>query len=521
MSDTQSQVLVEGTTFWELVSRRADATPDRLMYADGEDRQITFGEFRTRCERVAAGLAALGIGEGTAVSWQLPTRIDTVVLSVALSRLGAIQNPIIALYREREVGSLLDQTAAEWFVIPSEWRGFSYAKMAETLRARAKQPFETWIVDDGLPEGDPATLAPPPNDPEAIRWRYSTSGTTSAPKVVLHSDRTLIAGGSGLADAIRPGPDDVGTILYPYAHIGGPDHLVLQLQRGQPSILLEAFSLPEALPVLKRNRVTITGGSTAHYLMFLEAQRAQPDTPVLPTLRLLNGGGAPMSPSTYEDAGRVLGVPIQHGYGMTECPMIANNTPDGTDDQRMHSEGPPVKGCEVRIEDQEGTVLPPGVDGHLLVRGPMVAHGYLDPEATREAFRPDGFFVTGDRGHLREDGCVVLTGRTKEMIIRKGENISPAEIEDVLMTHPSVEAVAVVGLPDAVRGERVCAVIETAEGMSPLTDAEMQRHCRDAGLMVQKIPEQLEVIDALPRNPTLKILKHELVARFRDDETTG
>jgi acyl-CoA synthetase (AMP-forming)/AMP-acid ligase II len=147
----------------------------------------------------------------------------------------------------------------------------------------------------------------------------------------------------------------------------------------------------------------------------------------------------------------------------------------------------------------------------------MLAKGYMDPVQTAAAFGDDGFFTTGDRGYLRDDGHLVLTGRTKELIIRKGENISPREIEDLLQTHPNVAAVAVIGLPDRERGERVCAVVETPGDREPLTFAEMQQFCRDSGLMTQKIPEQLEVVDMLPRNATFKILKHELVKQLKEE----
>jgi cyclohexanecarboxylate-CoA ligase len=152
------------------------------------------------------------------------------------------------------------------------------------------------------------------------------------------------------------------------------------------------------------------------------------------------------------------------------------------------------------------------------VRGPMLTKGYTDPELNAECFRPDGWFRTGDRGHLRPEGHVVITGRTKELIIRKGENIAPREIEDVLQAHPKVGAVAVIGLPDPERGERICAVIETTPGFEPLTFVEMQQACRDAGLMIQKTPEQLEIVEALPRNPTMKVLKRELVERFQSSD---
>ena len=257
-----------------------------------------------------------------------------------------------------------------------------------------------------------------------------------------------------------------------------------------------------------------TGGSTAFYLAFLNEQRKDPDTHILPTLRCLLGGGAPKPPELYWQVQRELGVPIRHGYGMTECPMIANGAVGDTDEQLAHTEGGPVRGCEILVVDTDEVPVEPGVDGDIWVRGPMVAKGYTDAEATAAAFRDDGWFRTGDRGYLRADGHIVLTGRTKELIIRKGENISPREVEDVLQAHPAVGAVAVIGLADPERGERVCAVVEPTPGVAPLTFAAMQQHCRDAGLMTQKIPEQLEIVDALPRNPTLKVLKTELVQRF-------
>jgi acyl-CoA synthetase (AMP-forming)/AMP-acid ligase II len=227
---------------------------------------------------------------------------------------------------------------------------------------------------------------------------------------------------------------------------------------------------------------------------------------VLPSLRSLAGGGAPKPPELFWQVRRELGIPILHGYGMTECPMIASGSPSDTDEQLANTDGRPVAGCELRV-----------VGGEIRVRGPMLCRGYTDAELTAEAFDADGFFATGDLGHLRPDGHVVLTGRKKELIIRKGENIGPREIEDLLQTHPSVGAVAVIGLPDPERGERVCAVVETRPGAAPLDFAALQAHCRKAGLMAQKIPEQLEVVDALPRNATLKILKHVLVARLSGD----
>lgn len=506
--------VAEAPTLWGLLERRVELTPDRTMLIDEHDTELTFAQFRDRAERVAAGLHQRGVGPGTPVTWQLPTRIDTVLLSMALSRLGALQNPVIHLYREREVGSLLRSTGAALYVVPGEWRGFDYAAMGQRLLDTVEDPFDLVVLDDGLPDADPAALPAPPGDGDVVRWLYTTSGTTSAPKVVCHTDGTLIAGGTGIAEATRPLADDVTSIVFPYAHIGGPDQLVLVLRTGTPAVLVEAFAAADTLELFRRHGVTTTGSSTAMYVILLAEQRKDPSTPILPSLRQLLGGGAPKPPELYWQCRREIGAVVRHGYGMTECPMIATGAVGDTDEQLANTEGAPVTGCEIRVVDADDQPVPTGTHGDIWVRGPMLAKGYRDPEATAAAFGPDGWFRTGDRGYLRDDGHIVLTGRTKELIIRKGENISPREIEDVLQTHPSVAAVAVIGLADAERGERVCAVVETRPGSEPLTFTAMAQHCRQAGLMTQKIPEQLEVVDALPRNPTLKVLKNELVERF-------
>jgi acyl-CoA synthetase (AMP-forming)/AMP-acid ligase II len=168
----------------------------------------------------------------------------------------------------------------------------------------------------------------------------------------------------------------------------------------------------------------------------------------------------------------------------------------------------------VRIVRDDGTTADAGEEGDIHLRGPMLFRGYLDPAQTAEVVDADGYFDTGDRGILRADGHLAVTGRTKDVIIRKGENISAVEVESVVYEHPSVGAVAVIGLPDAERGERVCAVIELVDGAAPLTLADVQHHCRAAELSQRKWPEQVEIVDALPRNPTLKVLKYQLKERF-------
>jgi cyclohexanecarboxylate-CoA ligase len=509
-----NEILNGARTIWELVVRRAEATPDSPMLFDGDDA-LTFGAFRERAERVAAGLLELGVGSASVVSWQLPTRIDTVVLSMALSRLAAVQNPIIHLYREREVGFAVRQTGASLLIIPRLWKGTDFPAMAERALAGNASPPQILILDDGLPEGDPASLPAAPEGAAAedapIRWIYYTSGSTADPKGVQHTDQTLIAGGWGLAQALEMGPDDVGSIAFPFAHIAGPDYLVTMLALGFPAVLVESFSVVDVLPLFRRHGVTMVGGSTAFYVAYLAEQRKDPSTPILPTLRLMSGGGAAKPPGIhYEVRDEVGGRGVVHGYGMTEVPMIAQGSPTDSDEQLANTDGKPVEGAEVRIVTLDGRRAGPGEEGEVRVRGPMVFHGYTDPELTAEAFDADGFFRTGDLGVVRVDGHVALTGRLKDVIVRKGENISAKEIEDLLYTHPKVIEVSVIGIPDVARGEMVCAVVQLAEGAEGLDLAEVVAFCREAGLMTQKIPERVETRTDWPRAGTGKILKKSL-----------
>ncbi|MFE3282625.1 class I adenylate-forming enzyme family protein [Streptomyces sp. NPDC059233] len=507
--------LGRSATLWELVARRAALSPRTTVLIEAAedpaaDRTLTFGELRDRAERVAAGLYDMGVRRGTVVAWQLPTRIETVLLSIALARIGAVQSPVIPFYRDREVGFALRESKAEFFAVPGTWRGYDHTAMASRLGARGV--FEAY---ETLPDGDPELLPPPPATGNDVRWIYWTSGTTSDPKGVLHTDRSLIAGGSCLAHALHLTPADVGSMAFPFAHIAGPDYTVMLLLYGFPAVLFEKFAMPDALDGYRRHGVTVAGGSTAFYSMFLAEQRKAPSTPLIPSLRLLAGGGAPKPPEIYHAVVRELGCQLTHGYGMTEVPMITMGAPDDTPENLAATEGRPPEGMSIRITTPDGTPLPPDTDGEVRLRGEAVCQGYLNADQSSEVFDQDGYLITGDLGHLTPDGYLVLTGRSKDVIIRKGENISAKEIEDLLHQLPAVADVAVIGLPDPIRGERVCAVVEQPPGAPPLTRPQLTSHLRAQGLSPHKLPEQLELLDSLPRNDALrKVLKYKLRERY-------
>jgi acyl-CoA synthetase (AMP-forming)/AMP-acid ligase II len=495
-------------TLWALIERRARETPDALMAVDESGRRLTFDEYRRDAERAAAGLAALGVARGAAVSWQLPTWIESLVLVAALSRLGAVQNPVLPIYRDRELRFMTAQTGARLLVVPPAWRGFDYPAMANTIAA-ARDDLDVLVVDRALPEGDPSTLPPAPAVPASpadlpTAWVFYTSGTTADPKGARHTDATIAAAAVAMNVALELRPDDRSGLVFPFTHIGGITWLFSSLMIGCSNICVERFDPTETVDVLAREDVTLAGSGTPFHLVYLEAQRRRPGTPIFPEVRAFPGGGAPKPPQLHYDMKKELGgVGIVSGYGLTECPILSMGAVGDPDDKLAETEGRAAPGVELRI-----------AQGELRVKGPQLFRGYLDSNLDTDAFDEDGFFRSGDLAVVDDEGFVAITGRLKDVIIRKGENISAKEVEDLLYQHPKVADVAVIGLPDPALGERCCAVVSTKDGFDPLAFAEMVDFLKQRGLAVQKVPEQLELVDVVPRNPTGKTLKHELRQRL-------
>jgi acyl-CoA synthetase (AMP-forming)/AMP-acid ligase II len=511
--------MLDGANVWDLVVRRAETTPDREMAVDQDGQRLLFGEYRDRCEAAAAGLAAKGVGPDTVVSWQLPTWLESMVLMGALRRLGAVQNPILPIYREREVGFIVGQAQPSLLVVPSTWGGFDFEGMARSLTEGTAT--EVLVCDGKLDTGDPATLSAAPTDdmdaPEApVRWLYYTSGTTAVPKGARHTDLALRTAAIGMSERLHLAEDDRFALVFPFTHVAGALYIYAALAYGMTFIVDAAFNPATTIDLLRREQVTQGGAGTFFHQTYLKAQQDLPaGEELFPGVRTFPGGGAPKPPQLHHDIKAAFGgAGVVSGWGMTEAPIITMNDAGASDAVLAETEGPPVTGATVKVVALDGRQAAVGEEGELRVKGPQVTKGYLDPTLDAEAFDDEGWFRTGDLGTVDADGNVSITGRLKDVIIRKGENISAKEVEDLLFTHPQVADVAVVGLPDAERGELACAIVVTASGHEPITFDEMSRHLLDAGLITRKLPERLELVDVLPRNPAGKIVKFELRKKY-------
>jgi cyclohexanecarboxylate-CoA ligase len=510
--------MLEGRTLWELVEARAGLDPDTRMAVDESGREVTFAEFERRAERVAAALQDRGIGAGDVITWQLPTWIESMVLVAAISRLGATQNPILHIYREREVGFCVRQARAKLLVVPPVFGGFDFSAMAHGIAAETPG-LEVLVVDRELPEADPSSLPPPPASGDEVRWLFYTSGTTADPKGAQHTDNTIAAVARGMAERLAVTSDDRNALAFPFPHIGGITWLFTSLMTAMPNILFQAFVPDQVVEVLDREGVTLAGSGTVFHQVYLAAQRAS-DHPIFTQVRGFPGGGAPKPPALHFEMKEVFpqSAGILSGYGLTEAPILTMASVDDRDDDLAHSEGAPMPGVVLKLVKTDGTVAGVGEEGEVRAKAPQLMLGYLDPMLDDDAFDEEGYFRTGDLGVLNERNMLTITGRLKDIIIRKGENVSAKEVEDHLYRHPKVADVAVIGLPDPNSGERVCAVVVTAEGAEPLEFDEMFDYLKGEGLMIIKVPEQLELVDTIPRNPAGKILKRDLQQRYHDSQ---
>lgn len=489
-----------------LLDECAANRPDRPLLRSASGATYTVSAVTALSSAATRWLWDVGVRPGMTVAWQLPSDVDAALVMLALARSAVIQAPVLHLCRQREVGAAIDVAGAEILVVdrstarnaPAGVRTvFVPADFVEQLQTSMRSP-QPELVSGG-------TAAEP-------NWVFFTSGTTGKPEGVQHSDATLLSASHGFVEHIGLGnaPDEVGTIAFPIAHVGGMVYLAAALYGDFPVLLVPKVAASALPALLAEHRVTVTGASTAFYQMLVSAQLAAPtDDLLMPSLRVLIGGGAACPPEVHRQVREHLRIPVVHAYGMTEAPMICVSQFTDSDEQLANSVGRPIPGSQVRIS----------ASGEIELRGGNVTSGYLDSDQWDSALTEDGWFRSGDRGHLRPDGRIVVTGRTKDLIIRKGENIAPDEIENELLAHPLIDEIAVIGQPDELRGELVCAVVRRSSRHRDVTLDEVCTFLDERGLMRQKWPERLVVLDDFPMTGLGKVAKTELARQIAGGTT--
>ena len=510
-----------GETIWQAYHATAGRAGGTTAIVDGAAR-TTFAAMVDEAERLAAGLARLGVGAGDAVAFQLPNWRETVVVLLAAARLGAVATPVLPIHRRRELAFILREAAARILFVPGRYRDCDHRRLAGEVRADVPSLRDVVVVRDTAPPGthpfgglaaSRAPSPPPRTDAEAIALLIYTSGTTADPKGVLHSHDTLLAEGRSLGPTHGLAAGDVVLMPSPLTHISGIVHaLLVPAVFGTTAVLMDRWQPGEALRLLETEGVTYMVGAPT----FLRDLASLPDVAArdVSRFRLFSCGGADVDPTLMREGAAALGCVAKRVYGSTEFPTIATTGPDDPPERRVDSEGKPIGAVEIRLVDDDGAAVATGGEGEIVARGPECFLGYRNAALNAESFTPDGWFRTGDLATIDDAGWLRITGRKKDIIIRKGENISAREIEDLLATHGAVAEVAVVGLPDAVAGEIACAVLRLRGGAAPPTLAGLVAHLVGLGLSKRKLPERLEIVTDMPRAASGKILKRALRARL-------
>ena len=486
-------------TFATLVDRRAADDPGGSAVADSS-LGLSNSRLLGRVQAAAAQLADLGVGPGDVVALRLVNRVEFVVLMFAAWRLGATVTPVNPALTDGEVARQLDDSGARLLVTEDGTEDGTTGSTA----------VPTLAVSDVRVE-DAAAPVSPVVDASALALLIYTSGTTGTPKGVMLDHANLDAMATMGRDALGVGPDDRCLLILPLFHVNGiVVSVLLPLLAGASVVIADRFHPASFFGIVEANRPTYFSAVPTIYSMLAALpDDVRPDTS---SIRFAVCGAAPASAELLTRFESRYGFPLVEAYGLSEgtCGSTCNPV-DGI--RKPGTVGLPFPGQELRILDGDGIALPAGRDGEVVVRGPNVMRGYLGRPADTSAVIIDGWLHTGDIGHLDEDGYLTISGRSKEMIIRGGENIYPKEIEDVLTAHPTVLEAAVIGLPDEKWGEVVVAFLQPRPGRTIDVEA-IRALCREH-LSGYKRPTRIHIVEALPKNAVGKIDKRSLRATPR------
>jgi acyl-CoA synthetase (AMP-forming)/AMP-acid ligase II len=499
------------------VAFRSDVNPWRGTYAEAS----------AIARHVAGGLRAIGVGPGDPVAFQVPNWLEAAATFWAVAFLGAVPVPIVHFYGPKEVGFILRQSGARVLVIADRFGHLDFLATLETVRPDLPALEHVFVVStdpaipvpagtrpfDVLATADPID-GPTVADPSAPALIAYTSGTTSDPKGVVHSHRTIgfeIRQLSAMSATLGR-PLLVGA---PVGHgIGMLSALLIPIYRREPIHLIDVWDPKKVLAAMLEDEISSGAGSTYFLTSLLDHPDFTGEHAALMTRVGLGGSPVPLAVC---ERGESLGISMVRSFGSTEHPSITGSMHDAPREKRMSTDGKALMGVEIELRDDDGRPVGPGQPGEIWSKGPDCFVGYTDSSLTKSSIDANGWFGTGDVGVLDEDGYLLIVDRKKDIIIRGGENISALEVEEQVLRMPGVAEVAVVAAPDPRMGEHGCAFVRMQPGDHTPPDLEtMRAHLATTGLAKVKWPEEVRLIDEFPRTPSGKIQKFVLRNGLRD-----
>lgn len=488
---------------------------------------LTYAELDAAVTRIALTLADAGVNKGDVVSWQLPNWWQFTAIHLACLRIGAISNPMMHIFRQRELRFMLTMAESKVLIVPRVFRGFDHAAMAEELRPELPALSQVYVIGDA-PQGPFGDMRSPLTEQqkadagklfaarrlgadEVIQLMY-TSGTTGEPKGVMHTSNTLLAHLRPSIQRLGLTSSEIVLCPTPLAHqLGFLYGLMLPLVLGSTVVLMDIWNPQIGARLLGQHQVTFAMGSTP-FLADLTNFPGLPETDVS-SLRLFFSAGAPIPRQLVQDATTRLGARIISAWGMTENGAPTMAKPDDPAEKIFNTDGSELDGMQVRVIDELGQPVAVGEEGKLQVRGASNFVGYLKrPELY--GIDGEGWFNTGDLARKDAQGYIRISGRAKDVIIRGGENIPVVEVEELLFRHPAIAAAAVVAMPDERLGERACAFVQLRPGAT-LDFSGLIAYLAEQKMARAYFPERLEIVPELPRTPSGKLQKFLLRDRAK------
>ena len=490
--------------------------------------RFTYREMDTLARRIAVGLSRLGIGRNDVVACQLPNWWQFTLTYLACSYIGAVMNPLMHIFRERELGFMLKHGEAKVVIAPKQFRGFDYEAMYTSLQASLPDLKHIVVIDGEGANSFESLLSKPEWEkepdaetilsqslpgPDDITQLIYTSGTTGEPKGVMHTANTLMSNIIPYAQRVKLSADDVVLMASPMAHQTGFMYgLMMPIMLKARVVLMDVWDPRKAVDNIIAENCSFTMASTP---FLTDLTRTVVETGKnLPSLRTFLCAGAPIPGPLVEQARSALGIKIISAWGMTENGAVTLIRPEDDDERAFTTDGLPLPGVELRIVDDKNNPMPVGEPGRLLVRSCSNFGGYLKRPHLNSTDEDD-WFDTGDLARMDADGYIRITGRSKDVIIRGGENIPVVEIESLLYRHPAIALAAIVSYPDERMGERACAMVVLKPDQAFDFD-EMVSYLKSQKVANQYIPERLEILEQMPATPSGKIQKFKLREMLRE-----